>query len=90
VLHDDALVQAHFPQALLLARECIAWGATAEVLTPANLARARAMAEAWEEQAHPPASPLRVAAVPLAGGNSGGPVEPVPRCSTPSREVAWP
>ncbi len=90
VLHDDALVQAHFPQTLLLARECIAWGATAEVLTPANLACARAMAEAWEEQAHPPACPLRVAAVPLAGGNTGGPAEPVPRCSTPSREVAWP
>lgn len=51
VLHDDALVQAHFPQTLLLARECIAWGATAEVLTPANLARARAMAEAWDETA---------------------------------------
>ena len=51
VLHDDALVQAHFPQCLLLARECMAWGATSQVLTEANLQRARAMAEAWDEAA---------------------------------------
>ncbi|MDH4450572.1 MAG: zinc ABC transporter ATP-binding protein AztA [Rhodoferax sp.] len=51
VLHDDAQVRQHFPQTLLLARECIAWGATAEVLTEANLQRARAMAEAWDETA---------------------------------------
>ena len=31
---------------------------------------------------HPPACPLRVAAFPLAGGNTSGPAEPVPRCST--------
>ena len=49
VLHDDAQVQAHFPQTLLLARELVAWGATAEVLTDANLQRARAMADAWDE-----------------------------------------
>ncbi|MDZ7937074.1 MAG: zinc ABC transporter ATP-binding protein AztA [Rhodoferax sp.] len=51
VLHDDAQVRAHFPQTLLLARECIAWGATNEVLTEPNLARARHMAEAWDETA---------------------------------------
>jgi zinc/manganese transport system ATP-binding protein len=51
VLHDDALVQAHFPHTLLLARECIAWGTTAEVLTPTHLQRARAMAEAWDDDA---------------------------------------
>lgn len=51
VLHDDALVRAHFPETLLLARERVAWGPTAAVLTPANLARARAMAEAWDESA---------------------------------------
>jgi zinc/manganese transport system ATP-binding protein len=51
VLHDDAQVRAHFPHTLLLARECIAWGATAEVLTETNLQRARAMAEAWDETA---------------------------------------
>ncbi len=51
VLHDDTQVREHFPQTLLLARECIAWGATPEVLTEANLAKARAMAEAWDETA---------------------------------------
>jgi zinc/manganese transport system ATP-binding protein len=51
VLHDDAQVRTYFPQTLLLARECIAWGPTAEVLTDANLQRARAMAEAWDETA---------------------------------------
>jgi zinc/manganese transport system ATP-binding protein len=90
VLHDDAQVQEHFPQTLLLARECIAWGATAEVLTDANLQRARAMAEAWEDLEHPPACPLRVAAFPLAGGNTGGPAEPAPRYSTSLQEVATP
>lgn len=49
VLHDDALVRSHFPQTLLLARECIAWGSTAQVLTEPNLQRTRAMAEAWDE-----------------------------------------
>lgn len=51
VLHDEAQVRAHFPQTLLLARECIAWGATPQVLTDANLQRARAMAEAWDDTA---------------------------------------
>ena len=51
VLHDEAQVRSNFPQTLLLARECIAWGATAEVLTDVNLQRARAMAEAWDETA---------------------------------------
>ena len=51
VLHDDAQVQAHFPQTLLLARERVAWGPTRDVLTPAHLQRARALAEAWDDQA---------------------------------------
>ena len=51
VLHDEAQARQHFPQALLLARELVAWGPTGEVLTPANLQRARAMAEAWDESA---------------------------------------
>ena len=49
VLHDFDQVRAHFPRALLLAREQIAWGATDEVLSPANLLRARAMAERWDD-----------------------------------------
>ena len=52
VLHDFEQVRAHFPQTLLLAREVVAWGPTTEVLTPENLARARHMAEAWDEHAH--------------------------------------
>jgi zinc/manganese transport system ATP-binding protein len=51
VLHDDAQVRRYFPQTLLLARKCIAWGPTAEVLTERNWQRARAMAEAWDETA---------------------------------------
>ena len=51
VLHDHDLVRAHFPETLLLARELVAWGPTEAVLTPANGLRARAMAEAWDEDA---------------------------------------
>jgi len=51
VLHDDAMVRAHFEQTVLLAREQVAWGPTAQVLTDANLRRARALAEAWDDHA---------------------------------------
>jgi len=51
VLHDDAQVRQYFPQTLLLSRERVGWGLTAEVLTEANLQRARDMAEAWDESA---------------------------------------
>ena len=51
VLHDLDQVREHFPQALLLAREALAFGPSAEVLTPANLQRARAMADQWDEAA---------------------------------------
>jgi zinc/manganese transport system ATP-binding protein len=50
-LHDMELVKANFPQALLLAREPVAWGATAEVLTPENILKARRMCEAFDEHA---------------------------------------
>jgi zinc/manganese transport system ATP-binding protein len=50
-LHDVALVEMHFPQTLLLAREPVAWGPTREVLNTANLNRARQMCEAFDEQA---------------------------------------
>ena len=53
VLHDLEQVRAHFPETLLLARAGIAWGRTAEVLTPDHLRRARQMAEAWDESAPP-------------------------------------
>lgn len=50
-LHDLDIVRAHFPEALLLAREPVAWGATAEVLTPDNMQMARTMCEAFDENA---------------------------------------
>ncbi len=51
VLHDFALVRAHFPQTLLLAREKLAWGPTDEALSPGLLAEARRMSEAFDEAA---------------------------------------
>jgi zinc/manganese transport system ATP-binding protein len=45
VLHDLAQVRTHFPLTLLLARRAIAWGETGAVLTPENLAQARAALE---------------------------------------------
>jgi zinc/manganese transport system ATP-binding protein len=51
VLHDLDLVREAFPQCLLLAREKIAFGPTAEVLSAANRLKARMMAEAWDEDA---------------------------------------
>ncbi len=51
VLHDLDLVRREFPDTLLLAREPIAWGPTAEALSAANRLRARMMAEAWAEEA---------------------------------------
>jgi len=50
-LHDIELVRANFPQVLLLAREPVAWGATRDVLTAENLAKARQMCEAFDEYA---------------------------------------
>jgi zinc/manganese transport system ATP-binding protein len=50
-LHDIEIVRANFPQALLLAREPVAWGATPEVLTAENMLKARRMCEAFDEQA---------------------------------------
>jgi zinc/manganese transport system ATP-binding protein len=50
-LHDIDLVRANFPDVLLLAREPVAWGAAAEVLTPDNLLKARRMCEAFDEAA---------------------------------------
>jgi len=50
-MHDLDVVKAHFPEALLLAREPVAWGATADVLTPENMLKARRMCEAFDEQA---------------------------------------
>ena len=51
VLHDMNMVRAHFPQTLLLAREVIAWGDSAQTLATENLARARQTSEYWDERA---------------------------------------
>jgi zinc/manganese transport system ATP-binding protein len=50
-LHDMDLVRAHFPETLLLAREQVAWGSTADVLTTENLLEARRMCEAFDDSA---------------------------------------
>lgn len=50
-LHDLDLVRNRFPEVLLLAREPIAWGTADVVLTKENLARARHMCEAFDDQA---------------------------------------
>ena len=51
VLHDFETVRAHFPQTLMLARELVAHGPTATVLTAENQLRARTMAEAPDPEA---------------------------------------
>jgi zinc/manganese transport system ATP-binding protein len=56
-LHDIDLVRAYFPETLLLAREPVAWGATAGVLTAENMLKARRMCEAFDERAEACAVP---------------------------------
>jgi zinc/manganese transport system ATP-binding protein len=53
VLHDLDTVRRAFPHTLLLAREAVAWGETGEVLTAANLLKARRMVEAFDSHAAP-------------------------------------
>ena len=51
VIHDMAQVREHFPQSLMLARECIDWGVTDQVLSAENLQTARDIANGWVENA---------------------------------------
>ncbi|MHB9073029.1 MAG: metal ABC transporter ATP-binding protein [Desulfobaccales bacterium] len=51
VLHNFDQVRSHFPKTLLIAREPIGWGDTAEILTSENIELARRMSEAWDEEA---------------------------------------
>ncbi len=62
VLHDLDLVRREFPESLLLARDCLGWGPTTEVLTAANRLRARTMAESWNADAGECARPAATAA----------------------------
>ena len=50
-LHDLDTVRRHFPETLLLAREPVAWGPTAAVLTPEHLQVAMRMCEAFDDRA---------------------------------------
>jgi zinc/manganese transport system ATP-binding protein len=50
-LHDLDMVRANFPDTLLLARGPVAWGPTAETLTPENLLVAMRMCEAFDDRA---------------------------------------
>jgi zinc/manganese transport system ATP-binding protein len=51
VLHELDLARRAFPEAMLLARELVAWGETRRALSPENLARARVMSEAYDQEA---------------------------------------
>lgn len=51
VVHDLDLVREHFPEALLLARQPVAWGDAHQTLSAKNLLRARHYHEAWDENA---------------------------------------
>jgi zinc/manganese transport system ATP-binding protein len=51
VLHDSTQALEFFPQTLMLAREVVAWGPTAQALDTVNLNKARAMSQAWDETA---------------------------------------
>ncbi len=53
VLHDLDVVRRVFPSTLLIAREPVAWGETQDVLSAANLLRARRMIEAHDPHASP-------------------------------------
>ncbi|MEM7023345.1 MAG: zinc ABC transporter ATP-binding protein AztA [Pseudomonadota bacterium] len=54
VLHDFETVRAYFPETLMLARELVAHGPTAKVLTAENQFRARQMSEASTGPPHVP------------------------------------
>lgn len=48
VLHDFEQIRACFPDCLLLARECVAWGPSARTLHPENLLNARFFRPDWK------------------------------------------
>ena len=52
VLHDLDAVRRHFPQTMVLARELVAYGPTAQALTPETLFKARQMCEAFDDDAN--------------------------------------
>lgn len=48
VVHDTRMIREHFPECVMIARECIGWRKSSDVLTPENLAKARSFREAWQ------------------------------------------
>jgi zinc/manganese transport system ATP-binding protein len=50
-LHDLDLARALCGQTLVFARQVVAWGPTAEALSPQSIERARRLADAWPGQA---------------------------------------
>jgi zinc/manganese transport system ATP-binding protein len=50
-LHDLEQVKREFPQALLMARELVAWGPARQTMSDENLALARALAASWSDPA---------------------------------------
>jgi zinc/manganese transport system ATP-binding protein len=44
-------VRHYFPQTLLIARQLVAWGPTAEALAAPNLLTMRQMSESWDDGA---------------------------------------
>ena len=69
-LHNLALAASAFPHTLLLARELVAFGPSAETLTPANWQRALDMREPFEDEAEP-CEPHVLPAAPHAHGHDG-------------------
>jgi zinc/manganese transport system ATP-binding protein len=52
-IHDLVQVRSTFPTTLILAREPVAWGPTAQVLVPDNWDRSGRLVEAWTNAAEP-------------------------------------
>lgn len=51
VLHDFEQIREHFPDCMLMSRECVGWGNSKETLNPENLFKARMFREAWKDNA---------------------------------------
>ena len=51
VLHDINQIRDNFPNCLLLARKCVAWGESGATLTNDNLFNAKLFHEAWRDNA---------------------------------------
>lgn len=48
VLHDFEQIRKHFPECLLLARECVAWDSSVKALNPEKLLASRFFKDDWQ------------------------------------------